>query len=50
MVFLNSFGSRPPLGDADRTRRWLTTGEVGRANGTARDYERATVQALYDAE
>ena len=46
MVFLNSFGTRTPLGDAGRTRRWITTGETGRVAGAARDYERATVQAL----
>ncbi|MFV2091137.1 MAG: D-alanyl-D-alanine endopeptidase [Pseudomonadales bacterium] len=47
MVFLNSFGSRSPLGDAGRTRRWLTTGETGRVAGAARDYEQRTSRALY---
>lgn len=46
MVFLNSFGTRTPLGDAGRTRRWLTTGESGRVAGAARDYERAVVRSL----
>jgi D-alanyl-D-alanine endopeptidase (penicillin-binding protein 7) len=47
MVFLNSFGSRSPLGDAGRIRRWLTTGETGAVAGPARDYERATIRSLY---
>jgi len=46
MVFLNSFGTRTPLGDAGRTRRWLTTGESGRVAGAARDYEQAVVKSL----
>lgn len=48
MVFLNSFGTRTPLGDAGRTRRWLTTGESGRVAGAARDYEQAAVKRLAD--
>ena len=47
MVFLNSFGSRSPLGDAGRTRRWLTTGESGRVAGAALDYEQRTVREIY---
>jgi len=47
MVFLNSFGTRTPLGDASRVRRWLTTGDSGHVNGAALDYERAAVRALY---
>ena len=47
MVFLNSFGTRTPLGDAGRARRWLTSGEAGRVAGPAREYERRTVRALY---
>ena len=46
MVFLNSFGTRTPLGDAGRTRRWLTTGESGRVAGAALDYEQAAVRSL----
>jgi len=46
MVFLNSFGTRTPLGDAGRTRRWLTTGESGRVAGAALEYERAAVRSL----
>lgn len=49
MVFLNSFGTRTPLGDAGRVKRWLTTGDGGRVAGAARDYERATVHTLYSA-
>ncbi len=48
MVFLNSFGTRTPLGDAGRIRRWLTTGEPGQVAGPARDYEQATLQSLYN--
>ena len=47
MVFLNSFGTRTPLGDAGRVRRWLTTGETGRVAGAALDYEQATIRVLY---
>ena len=46
MVFLNSFGTRTPLGDAGRARRWLTTGEAGRVAGAARDYEQSVVRSL----
>jgi D-alanyl-D-alanine endopeptidase (penicillin-binding protein 7) len=46
MVLLNSFGSRTPLGDAGRIRRWLTTGNSGAVAGAARDYERRQTQAL----
>jgi D-alanyl-D-alanine endopeptidase (penicillin-binding protein 7) len=46
MVFLNSFGTRTPLGDAGRARRWLTTGESGRVAGAALDYERSVVRSL----
>ena len=46
MVLLNSFGTRTPLGDAGRIRRWLTTGHSGRVAGAALDYERRHTQAL----
>ena len=49
MVFLNSFGTRTPLGDAGRTRRWLTTGESGRVAGAARDYEQSVLRGLPDS-
>jgi len=39
MALLNAFGTRSPLGDAGRIRRWLTTGESGEVAGAARDYE-----------
>jgi D-alanyl-D-alanine endopeptidase (penicillin-binding protein 7) len=48
MVFLNSFGTRTPLGDAGRTRRWLTTGESGRVAGAALDYEQSVLKSLPD--
>lgn len=47
MVFLNSLGTRTPLGDAGRVKRWLTTGESGKVAGAALDYEKATVRTLY---
>lgn len=46
MVLLNSFGSRTPLGDAGRVRRWLTTGVGGQVAGAAREYEQRHVKAL----
>jgi D-alanyl-D-alanine endopeptidase (penicillin-binding protein 7) len=46
MVLLNSFGSRTPIGDAGRVRRWLTTGSSGVVAGAALDYERAQTHAL----
>lgn len=46
MVLLNSFGTRTPLGDAGRVRRWITTGHGGRVAGAARDYERRQVNLL----
>lgn len=46
MVFLNSRGTRSPLGDAGRTRRWLTTGEGGSVAPAARSYEREQAARL----
>ncbi|PWG65557.1 D-alanyl-D-alanine endopeptidase [Sediminicurvatus halobius] len=46
MVFLNSFGSRTPIGDAGRVRRWLETGEGGSVAGAALEYERRRAAAL----
>jgi D-alanyl-D-alanine endopeptidase (penicillin-binding protein 7) len=40
MVFLDSFGTRTPLGDAGRARRWLTTGDGGGVAGAAARYAR----------
>jgi len=39
MVLLNSFGTRSPLGDAGRIRRWLESGTESRVTSAARDYE-----------
>jgi len=50
LVLLNSFGTRTPLGDAGRVRRWITTGDGGRIAGAARDYERQQVKALLDPD
>jgi len=47
MVLLNSFGTRTPLGDAGRVRRWLQTGSSGNVAGAAVDYERR-IAAPYD--
>jgi D-alanyl-D-alanine endopeptidase (penicillin-binding protein 7) len=43
MVLLNSFGTRTPLGDAGRVRRWLTTGSGGKVARSALEYERRVV-------
>lgn len=40
MVLLDSLGTRSPLGDAGRIRRWLTSGEGGPVAAAARAYER----------
>lgn len=40
MVMLDSFGTRTPLGDAGRIRRWLTTGSGGSVAGAAARYAR----------
>lgn len=49
MVLLNSFGTRTPLGDAGRIRRWLTTGNGGRVAGPALAYERRQTEALVES-
>lgn len=46
MVFLDSFGSRTPLGDASRTRQWLRSGERGSVAGAALDYERSRTSRI----
>ncbi|MFU8817738.1 MAG: D-alanyl-D-alanine endopeptidase [Pseudomonadales bacterium] len=46
MVLLNSLGTRTPLGDAGRVRRWLTTGEGGNVAGAALEYERRVLESL----
>jgi len=40
MVLLNSFGTRSPIGDAARVRRWLRTGDPGTVAEAARKHER----------
>lgn len=49
MVLLNSFGSRSPLGDAGRVRRWLTTGQSGQVAGAAAQYEQERSRAYRQA-
>ena len=39
MVLLNSFGTRSPLGDAGRIRRWIEAGTVSQVAAAARNYE-----------
>lgn len=46
MVFLNSRGTRSPLGDAGRLRRWLATGEGGTVAQSAREYEQQRASEL----
>lgn len=46
LVLLNALGTRSPLGDAGRVRRWLTTGKGGTVAGAALAYERAHTRAL----
>lgn len=41
MVLLDSLGSRTPLGDAGRIRRWLETGDGGAVAADALNYERS---------
>lgn len=38
-VFLDSFGTRSPMGDAGRVKRWLSTGDSGKVAGAAKRYE-----------
>jgi D-alanyl-D-alanine endopeptidase (penicillin-binding protein 7) len=45
MVLLDSFGTRSPVGDAARVKRWLETGSSGTVAGAARDYERQRTAA-----
>lgn len=46
IVLLNSFGTRTPLGDAGRIRRWLTTGHSGSVAQAASSYEQQTAREL----
>lgn len=43
VVLLNSFGTRTPLGDAGRVRRWLQTGSGGNVADAALAYEKRVV-------
>ena len=45
MVFLNSFGTRSPLGDAGRIRRWLESGTESSVANAAREHERRVREA-----
>lgn len=47
-VLLDSLGTRSPMGDAGRIRRWLRTGEAGSVAASARDYAREK-NAAYSA-
>lgn len=40
VVLLDSLGTRTPLGDAGRIRRWVETGNGGKIAGAALNYER----------
>jgi serine-type D-Ala-D-Ala endopeptidase (penicillin-binding protein 7) len=40
IVLLDSLGTRSPIGDAGRVRRWLETGDTGSIAVAAREYER----------
>jgi D-alanyl-D-alanine endopeptidase (penicillin-binding protein 7) len=45
MVLLDSFGTRSPVGDAGRIKRWIETGSSGTVAGAAHDYERQRTAA-----
>lgn len=49
MVLLDSFGTRTPIGDAGRIRRWIETGAGGSVAGAARAYERRKTAAYAEA-
>jgi D-alanyl-D-alanine endopeptidase (penicillin-binding protein 7) len=40
MVFLDSFGKRSPIGDANRLKKWLQTGKRGKVAKAASNYQR----------
>lgn len=46
VVLLDSFGTRTPLGDAGRIKRWMTTGNGGSVAGAALEYEQRRTKAL----
>lgn len=49
-VLLDSLGTRSPLGDAGRIRRWLKTGQPGSVAAAARRYEQEKNAALAAAD
>lgn len=49
VVLLDSFGSRSPVGDAGRIRRWLATGNGGSVAPLAAKYERERSAAYQQA-
>jgi len=48
MVLLDSFGTRSPVGDAGRVKRWIELGSSGSVAGAAREYERQRTAAYRD--
>lgn len=46
VILLNSKGSRSPLGDAGRIRRWLESGTVGSVAPAARDHKQSVLDSL----
>ncbi|TGN38776.1 D-alanyl-D-alanine endopeptidase [Marinobacter confluentis] len=49
-VLLDSLGTRSPMGDAGRIRRWLSTGNSGTVAAAARDYARQKNEAYAESE
>ncbi|MCW8931503.1 MAG: D-alanyl-D-alanine endopeptidase [Gammaproteobacteria bacterium] len=49
MVFLDSFGKRSPIGDANRIKKWLQTGNQGKVAKSASNYQRVKL-AYYSKE
>jgi D-alanyl-D-alanine endopeptidase (penicillin-binding protein 7) len=49
-VLLDSLGTRSPMGDAGRIRRWLRTGNTGTVAAAARDYARQKNKAYSTSE
>ena len=49
MVFLDSFGKRSPIGDANRVKKWLQTGNRGKVAKSASNYQRVKL-AFYSKE
>lgn len=49
-VLLDSLGTRSPMGDAGRIKRWLTTGSSGSVAAAARAYERKKNAAYASSE